>query len=118
MLAILFDTGVLKRFFEWTPLRWIGLISYSLYIWHLPILNAFEYAVGPNLVGLNHSVASSLVWTWEFLVAVPFAFVIYVQVEKPAMRLSDRLRSQIRTQRSGHDHNIELAHIGVHHPTS
>ena len=103
ILVILFDKRLLRRFFEWTPLRWIGLISYSLYIWHLPILSAFEHAVGPSLVGLNHYVAYSLVWTWEFLVAVPFAFVIYVLVEKPAMRLSDRLRSQnsqIRTQRS------------------
>jgi len=95
ILAILFDTSMLKRFFEWTPLCWIGLISYSLYIWHLPILLAFEHNVGPSLAGLNHFVAYSLFWVWELLIAVPFAFVIYVKIEKPAMRLSDRLRSRL-----------------------
>jgi peptidoglycan/LPS O-acetylase OafA/YrhL len=107
ILVILFDTGALKRFFEWAPLRWIGLISYSLYLWHQPILDAFEHAVGPSLVGLNHNVAGSLVYLWEFLVAFPFAFLVYVQIEKPAMRLSDRLRRQRRTrQAQPHGNNV------------
>jgi peptidoglycan/LPS O-acetylase OafA/YrhL len=38
MLAILFGRGRLRRVFEWEPLRFIGLISYSLYLWHLPVL--------------------------------------------------------------------------------
>ncbi|HEV8192643.1 MAG TPA: acyltransferase, partial [Ktedonobacterales bacterium] len=39
MLAILFGKGRLRQVFEWGPLRFIGLISYSLYLWHLPVLH-------------------------------------------------------------------------------
>ena len=27
------DTGAIRAILEWRPLRWVGLISYSLYIW-------------------------------------------------------------------------------------
>src|SRR5436305_10610917 len=32
--AILFGASWLQRPFTWTPLRWIGLLSYGLYMWH------------------------------------------------------------------------------------
>lgn len=38
MLAVLFGKGRLGKVFEWGPLRFIGLISYSVYLWHLPVL--------------------------------------------------------------------------------
>ncbi len=38
MLAILFGRRRLGKAFEWGPLRFIGLISYSVYLWHLPVL--------------------------------------------------------------------------------
>ncbi len=34
ILALLFCSAWLKRPVEWMPLRWIGMISYSLYMWH------------------------------------------------------------------------------------
>jgi peptidoglycan/LPS O-acetylase OafA/YrhL len=41
LLAILFGvfrSSALRRAFAWGPLRFVGLISFSLYLWHLPIL--------------------------------------------------------------------------------
>ncbi|MCK1652720.1 acyltransferase [Bradyrhizobium sp. 149] len=37
-LIILGDRGPAVRLLTWRPLVWIGLISYSLYLWHQPIL--------------------------------------------------------------------------------
>lgn len=42
LLALVFGVsgggGRLRRVFAWGPLRFVGLISFSLYLWHLPIL--------------------------------------------------------------------------------
>jgi peptidoglycan/LPS O-acetylase OafA/YrhL len=92
ILAILFDVAALRRCFEWTPLRWVGLISYSLYIWHLPLLNAFQRNIGPSLTSLPHLLAYSLYWVWVAAIVFPFAFAVYQLIEKPGMQLSSRLR--------------------------
>jgi peptidoglycan/LPS O-acetylase OafA/YrhL len=98
LVALLFGSPALRRFFEWTPLRWIGLISYSLYIWHLPILVVFMHQVGPSLAGLPAAIAYSLYWMWAALVVIPFSAAVYYLVEKPGLRLSERLRGRMQVR--------------------
>lgn len=38
ILTSLYHPGLISRFFNILPLRFLGTISYSLYIWHLPVL--------------------------------------------------------------------------------
>ncbi len=42
LLGILFGSQLIRRPFEWRPVRFVGLISYSLYIWHLVIMRLAE----------------------------------------------------------------------------
>lgn len=99
IVAILFGPGPLQRPFAWQPLRWIGLISYSLYIWHLPLLGLLQSRILP-LLGLSNPPAYSmqfylayaLYWAWVVLVLLPFCMLAYIFVEKPGIRLGDRWR--------------------------
>ena len=69
------------RALEWRPLATLGIASYSLYVWHMPIVEALERAVdagyGP-LLGLG------------LAVCIPVALVSYRLIEAPLLRLRRR----------------------------
>ncbi|MGW9553205.1 acyltransferase family protein [Nocardiopsis sp. NPDC055551] len=46
------------RILAWGPLRWTGLISYSLYLWHWPVI----VLLSPEVTGLHG-------WTWTLVVS-------------------------------------------------
>jgi len=102
IFALLFgDSTALKRPFEWLPLRWIGLISFSLYMWHLPLLFFFRYNIANHLQGWNPALAFSLYWLWAFLVIIPFSALSYLLIEKPGMVLGEKLRQRLERKRVG-----------------
>ncbi len=98
--AVLFNRpgGWLVRMFSWTPLRWLGLISFSLYIWHRPLIQILAANLGPSLRRLNPILTVSLFWMISFTVVVVFCYFLFVLIEKPGMRLSEKLRQQILRQ--------------------
>ncbi len=95
--AILYGSAGLKGVIEWPLLRWIGLISYSLYMWHLPLLMLFQTRVLPlfHSLNLNRYVTYSFFWIWALVIIFPFAFLSYLIVEKPWMKLGDQWRVAI-----------------------
>jgi peptidoglycan/LPS O-acetylase OafA/YrhL len=95
MLAILAGARPIRRCFEWAPLCAIGAISYSLYIWHLPLLVAFATHALSGLRGLPRDVIYASYWAWALLVVIPVTAAMYVLIEQPGMRLSERLRQSI-----------------------
>jgi peptidoglycan/LPS O-acetylase OafA/YrhL len=70
--------GPVVRALDWRPLALVGVASYSLYLWHLPIVDALA----------RHS---ALVWAAPLSLLV--AFVSYRAVEEPFLRLRRRWSS-------------------------
>lgn len=79
-------TTAYHRFLGSTPLRWIGELSYGIYLWHMPALGllarrfAIEGETGAHVPALLGTLALSIV----------LAALSYVLVEQPVRRLSRR----------------------------
>lgn len=98
--AVLFGFQWLKRPFEWSPLRWIGLLSYGLYIWHLRLLENFTEYVVVYLQGWKHLFLYGLYWGALFVLILPCIFVLFLLVERPWIMLGDSLRAKAGKPRS------------------
>jgi peptidoglycan/LPS O-acetylase OafA/YrhL len=99
IVALLLGTRGPRRVLSWPPLGWIGRISYSLYIWHLPLLVVFMHEIGPVLVGIPNMATYGLYWLWAGLVVMPFATGVYSLVERPGIRTGERARHALAATR-------------------
>lgn len=76
---------------EWAPLAWIGTVSYGLYLWHFPVLDAARRVTEPGVVQIVLTTLVTLGIT---------AFSFYL-VEKPFTRLRKRFGSHIPVKPDG-----------------
>ena len=70
----------LTRFFAWRPLRFSGLISYSLYIWHYMVIRLLQLPLS-QVQGMSARVLLGI--TLGVAVSVPLAYLWYQIVERP-----------------------------------
>jgi peptidoglycan/LPS O-acetylase OafA/YrhL len=77
----------LIRLAEHPAARWIGIRSYSLYLWHVPVFEIFEFRMpGPE------PVVQASMWALTFA----FAAVSYTAIERPARLLLTSTRPSVR----------------------
>jgi peptidoglycan/LPS O-acetylase OafA/YrhL len=87
MLSVLLLGGPLAAVFAWGPMRFIGLMSYSLYLWHLPFVDGWMPFMGPRPL------------PWRIAVAFVVAYLSYRLLERPF--LAGRKRLTERAAASG-----------------
>jgi peptidoglycan/LPS O-acetylase OafA/YrhL len=90
--SIIFGYAWLRRPFAWKPLRWIGVLSYSIYMWHLIILENLTSKFIPHLPPMSNSIFYSVYWLGLFFIVVPLAFLFFTCIEKPGIRLGKTFR--------------------------
>jgi peptidoglycan/LPS O-acetylase OafA/YrhL len=75
------------------PVVWLGVLSYSLYVWQALFIS---YAAGPKLSALP-------IYDWRvwWLAALACACVSYYAVERPILRIRDRVRDRSQQPSSG-----------------
>ncbi|GCE27443.1 acyltransferase [Dictyobacter alpinus] len=83
ILGLLCGPMSLRWFWELKPLRWIGMLSYGLYIWHEPILLWFRDNVFPQFSSWPNPIRYSLYWAVVILGVVPLCYAFYRVIELP-----------------------------------
>jgi peptidoglycan/LPS O-acetylase OafA/YrhL len=76
------DAPMLAKVFSWAPLRGLGLISYSLYLWNFTVLMAVRNSLG-------YEIARSDFWNfygYGLLVSLLVALASWWLIEQPAQR--------------------------------
>ena len=95
--------GVFNRFLEWSPMRYLGKISYGLYVYHQPIswfaFDIRELAIFGNV---ETQPISALL---AFLATLLVASASYHLMEKPILDLKERFFPIQRAPPPGDSHN-------------
>lgn len=83
LVAAVYILQPVRRILEVKPVRFLGKISFSLYLTHVPILLAYTYLLGWEQWGLALLLA--------FATMLPIALLFSHHVEEPAHRLGKRV---------------------------
>lgn len=79
--------GLFNRFLDWTPVRYMGRISYGLYVYHQPIT---WFAFEVRELGLEGGTAQLVASVIAFFGTLLVASASYHLIEKPILNLKDR----------------------------
>ena len=79
LLATLMGPMFIRTFFSLSPLRFIGLISYSIYVWHYPILQD----ISKTIVHDHTDTGYVRLLVIGGLVILAFSVASYYLIEKP-----------------------------------
>lgn len=86
-------TSIVHRLLTIRPLKWLGLVSYGLYLWHLPVILALDRAGAPRWFPVH---PFPLFAGLALMISLPLAATSYYLVEAPFLRLKHRHPREFR----------------------
>ncbi|CAN5709986.1 hypothetical protein BH10ACI4_BH10ACI4_35990 [soil metagenome] len=98
--TLLHPASWLSRLLELQPLRYLGRISYSLYLWQQLFLIS-HFGAGTARLGMLQS------WPLNWMMAFACAILSYYLVEQPMIRLGHRLEPNVAANRISDLHEPE-----------
>ncbi len=93
VFAVLMGPRILSWLFAVAPLRYIGVISYSIYVWHFPIINSLAATI-PN--GWPSGYASLFVRA--SVTVLIYSSASYFIIERPFLSLRRAAHSRSELQ--------------------
>src|SRR6185437_3284018 len=87
LVAAAAGQGLIAAVTGWRPLRWVGIRSYGIYLWHWPVIALGTVLAAPGAV-------SPWLWPVEIAVTVALAAASWRYSETPILR--DGLRATVR----------------------
>ncbi len=95
LLLLLHGDSLIARALGWQPFRWVATLGYGVYLVHIPIVDELVVPLAHTLD--KRHLPKALLWSGAFVVttlcSLAVAYVLHVLVEKPALRIRDRLAS-------------------------
>jgi peptidoglycan/LPS O-acetylase OafA/YrhL len=90
LLVLALQDGWIKRFFEFSVLRWLGKVSYGIYVYHVLLRPFFVWVadrIAPNSSIMVQQATVALVGTIGTLFIASLSFYAF---ERPLLRLKER----------------------------
>ncbi|MEO5906750.1 MAG: acyltransferase [Saprospiraceae bacterium] len=78
LFGAIYDTGLYKRFLELKILRYIGVISFSIYLFHMPVI----FLLTSDMFSIPHALRVYFFFGGTFLMST----VTYLLIERPIAR--------------------------------
>ena len=86
LVGVLNGAGLWRRLLSWRPLRLVGVVSFSVYLWHLPIIRTLDATLpGPR----------SLVGWLALALSLAASVLSYLCIERPFTR-SPWIQARVR----------------------